>query len=424
MGNRRIFILALLIYGCILGSLWTLDNNLLILSIPLVIYLGAVILYQPGKLDLVIQRHISKDTGKPGDPVVVTVKITNNGSRLDELHISDTLPEGLSIQEGQPQEVISLLTGESHSYQYTITGFRGHYEFDAFTVSATDHFGLFHRHDTRKVNSKLIILPDFERLRVVPIRPSRTRGFAGSIPSRQSGSGTAFFGVREYQQGDSRHLLNWRLSARSIDKLYSNEFEQERIADVGIILDARKRTNVTHGSESIFDYAITASSSLADMLLREGHRVALLIYGRGLERTYPGYGKYQRDIIMRALSHANVGDSMVFDSFDYLPTRFFPAKSQIIIVSPLCEEDSKVLSRIKSRGYNILVISPDPVSYEAVRLPPSQLLDLGTRIALSQRILWIHNLQRMSIPVVDWDTRQSLDNALQAAIRTLRRGYL
>ena len=71
-----------------------------------------------------------------------------------------------------------------------------------------------------------------------------------------------FFGVREYQPGDSLHAVNWRVSARfsshsgdgrESQALFSNEYEQERVADVGIILDARRHVNQLGENLTIFD---------------------------------------------------------------------------------------------------------------------------------------------------------------------------
>ena len=58
----------------------------------------------------------------------------------------------------------------------------------------------------------------------------------------------SFWGVREYQMGDSLRHINWKIAARRMiaarqaQELFTNEFEQERIADVGLILDARDQT--------------------------------------------------------------------------------------------------------------------------------------------------------------------------------------
>jgi uncharacterized repeat protein (TIGR01451 family) len=424
LSSRRIFLVAILVYGLIIASLWTVNNGPLLLAIPLVVYLGYVVIFHPGKLNLDISRELSKDFINSGEEVTVSITIKNQGDDLDEVRFNDILPNGINLVNGETTAFTSIKHDGSFLFEYTVTALRGNYTIDEIQVRATDHFGMYTQRLHLNIPQTLTILPDYEKIRSAQIRPLRTRGYAGPIPSRQAGSGTAFYGVRDYHSGDPRQWINWRISARQEDRLFSNEFEQERIADVGIILDARTRTNVTLASGSIFDAAVKATASLAEMFLADGNRVALIIYGRGLERTYPGYGKLQRENILRALANAKVGDSMVFESFDYLPTRFFPAKSQIVLVSTLCEEDPKVLSRIKAHGYKILVVSPDPVSFEKNRLPPSNAVEIGARIALTRRVLWIRYLQRVGIPVVNWQTDKSLDIAIQATSRRLGRGYL
>jgi len=51
----------------------------------------------------------------------------------------------------------------------------------------------------------------------------------GSIPARLGGSGTDFFGVREYHPGDSLRSLDWRLTARHPRQFFTKEFEQEEM---------------------------------------------------------------------------------------------------------------------------------------------------------------------------------------------------
>ncbi len=259
--------------------------------------------------------------------------------------------------------------------------------------------------------------PQSPKIRSIKIRPLRTRGYAGPIPSRQGGSGTDFYGIRAYQPGDPPHWINWRLSARHPREIFTNEFERERIADVGVILDARERSNVTANGESLFEYTVEVAASLADSFLSDGNRVGLLVYGRGLERTLPDYGKIQRRRILQALAQARVGDSLVFDSLDYLPTRFFPAKSQIVLVSPLCDDDPPVLTRLRARGYQILIVSPDPVEFEARGESPGKALDIAVRIARAERQLVIHRLQRVGISVIEWQVGQSLDSTMRAGLQ-------
>jgi uncharacterized protein (DUF58 family) len=198
--------------------------------------------------------------------------------------------------------------------------------------------------------------------------------------------------------------------------LVTNEFEQERIADVGLILDARQRSQVRDKDDSLFEYAVRATASLAGTFLSDGNRVGLLIYGRFLDWTFPGYGKVQQERILQALAQAETGDSLVFDKLDYLPTGFFPAQSQLVLISPLCRADLPMVNRLRARGYQLLVVRPDPIALEAGGLEPDPAVDLATRILRVERMLVRRRLQQAGIQVVDWQVDQPLDQAVHASL--------
>ena len=244
-----------------------------------------------------------------------------------------------------------------------------------------------------------------------------------------------FYGVREYQIGDSPRRINWRISSRHEHEFYSNEFEQEAIADVGLILDSRKQVNLVEDNATLFEYSVLAAASIADAILQEGHRVSLLVYGFGMERVYPGYGKVQKKRIMRALAQAEPGDNYALESLVYLPTRLFSARSQIILISPLGSDDLPPLLRLRSHGYEVMAVCPDPLDY-GVRLRSQRLhaqrpqaknsrtinTETGEhhpsvlRLAEIERAMLFGNLRRAGIQVVDWKVNQPISTALHAVI--------
>jgi len=280
---------------------------------------------------------------------------------------------------------------------------------------------LIRREQSIRSSEKLFIFPEVRRLKHVSIRPRKTRVYAGAIPGRVGGAGTEFFGVREYQFGDSPRTINWRVSARHTEKLYSNEYQQERVADVGIVLDARASTNLFHANESIFEYKVSAAAALSDAFLSQGNRVGLFVYSGFLGWTLPGYGKIQRERIMQTLARAEVGVSSVFAGLDHLSPRMFPSESQIILVSSLVNDDLNVLVQLRGRGYQVMVISPDPVKFEYGLLPPSPRVDLAARIIRMERDLLIRRLQRAGIHVIEWDVSIPLDQAIGPALMRQRR---
>ena len=428
--NRLLF-LSLLTYLLLLVGLGAVNGGIVALALPLVAYLAAVLLRAPEPLQLRVERTLTSlrfsRTGEEPDeiavdrvmrntPVAVTLTVTNEGGRVEELLIEDLLPPGLEILEGEPVLLTPLDAGESVTLRYTVQGARGSFNFGEVHMTARESLGLFRREAQPTAPARLLILPEVSRLRRIPIHPLHTHGFAGPIPSGQPGSGVDFYGVREYQMGDSRRQINWRVTARHGGRPFTNQYEQERIADVGIILDARQQSNVQVNGDSLFEHAIGATASLADAFLAEGHRVALIVYGRTLERIYPGYGKVQRERILRALAEARMGDSLVFETFDYLPTRFFPARSQIVIVSPLQPADLPMLIRLRARGYHLLVVSPNPIAFEVEHLEPTGEREMGARIARVARALLLARLRRVGISVVDWQVERSLDRVIHTSL--------
>jgi uncharacterized protein (DUF58 family) len=227
--------------------------------------------------------------------------------------------------------------------------------------------------------------------------------------------------VREYQSGDSPRTINWRVSARHAENLYSNEYQQERVADVGMVVDARTRANLFHTGQSIFEHTVAAAAALSDAFLTQGNRVGLLVYGSYLGWTLPGYGKIQRERILQALAHAEVGVSSVFAGLEHLSPRMFPPESQIVLVSSLVNDNLNVLIQLRGRGYQVMVISPDPVKFELGFLPSSQQVDLAARVIRLERDLLIRRLERAGIQVIEWDVSIPLDQAVGTVLMRQRR---
>jgi len=413
---RRLVLLGGLAYALLLVGLAARNGGVLALILPLVVYLGAAALYGPRGVQLRAVRTLGADRVYSGTPVTVGLTITNEGPGLEEVFIEDLFPRELALLEGEASLLASLPPGGSLVLGYTLLGKRGCFEDWDVRVTAGERLGLLRRQQVFPVPSRLWVLPRAARLRRLPIRPLRTRGPAGPVPARQGGSGVDFYGVREYQPGDPRRWINWRISARHPQALFSNEFEQERIADVGLILDARRRSDVRLADDSLFEHAVGATASLAEAFLNDGNRVGLLVYGRFLDWTLPGYGKVQRERILRALARAGTGDSQIFDRLEYLPTRYFPAQSQLVLVSPLCPDDLPMLVRLRARGYQVLVIRPDAIAFELGAIDRRPETDLAARILRLEQGLLLRRLRQAGVQVVDWPVDRPLEQAVHASL--------
>ena len=418
----RFLLLSFLIYTLVLTGLATLNGELIALSIPLLIYLGASLLFQPERFRLTLSRELNATQVYPHEAVEVRLTITNEGASLEELFIEDLIPSTLEIVEGQPSLIAPLPAEATIELNYRLKGGRGDYEFGRVQVTARDRFGLFVREQTLAAPGRLLILPEVIRLRRVEIRPRQTGVYSGLIPARQGGPGVEFFGVRAYQPGDPLRWINSRATARHAEAIYINEFEQERIADVGLILDARLQSNVRTGDDaSLFEYSIQATAALADVFLNGGNRVGLFIYGRSLNWTFPGFGKVQRRRILQVLARAEQGEGSVFERLDHLPARLFPTKSHLVLIRPLLGHDSEMLIRLRARGYRLLGVSPDPITFEEKSLPARWDMKLAGRLARLERALLLDRLRQADIRVLDWQVDTPLAQAVSATIGRFQR---
>lgn len=379
------------------------SSNLLVLALPLLVYLITGLWLQPAAPQLRVSRRISPDRAHAGEPVQVSLILTNlGGGRLSELRVIDIVPPGLAVIEGDSRLLARLEPEQSLTLEYTVTTRRGLHRFESVQVTGLDPLGLFEQRTTAAAPGQFLVLPILTRLRRAAIRPPRTGIYAGQIPARQGGPGVEFFGVREYQPGDPLRWLNERAGARHQQRLFVNQFQQERVVDIGLILDARLQSDAVVGGESLFETSVEAAAILADAFLNDGNRVGLFIYGRSLDWTYPGYGKVQRERIMRTLARAQQGDGSVFEKLEHLPTQLFPMRSQLVFVSPLLPQDVEVLILLRARGYRLLVISPDPVAFETTSLPASDSNALALRLARLERALTLRQLRQAGARVVDW----------------------
>lgn len=419
----RVTFLGVLIWGGLLLGLGLLNGLLLTLLIPLVVYVLAGLFFSPAQPQFQMTRWVNTDRAAPGEQVSIQLNIQNKGTDQEDLCLTSFLPDGLEALEGESEFALFLPRDKTIEIRHTVTGQRGYYGLPDLSITSRDPFDLFQRQTRMPAPGRVFFIPQTPPLKRIAIRPNRTRTFSGQVPARIGGPGVEFFGLREYQTGDSLRWIDWNTTARHTNLLFTKIFEQERVVDVGLILDARRRSNVKYADRSLFEHGVVATASLAETFLRTGNRVGLLLYGSLLDWTYPAYGKVQRERIMRSLARATLGDSLVFGSMENLPTRLFPSNSQLVIISPLMDGDERMLVGLRARGYQILVISPNPISFERPLLEDNESVALAARIAAVERRLLLGKLRQAGIFVMDWDVNVTFENAAHASLHNVPLSY-
>ena len=237
----RLRVLSLAILGLLITSMIARSSDTAWLILPLVAYLAAGLWQAPDTDKITLKTARQLEQTREGSQVTVetTVTVENASRQPVSLCLQDTLPEYASFKEGSLVEWAHLKPSESASINYSFTSSRGNYTWNSIRVTCCDPLGLVQ--STRKLPAAgdIQVRPSVRKFKAIPLRPNSTLHAPGSIPARLGGSGTDFYGVREYHAGDPLRSLDWHQTARHPNKFFTREFEQEEIAEIGLILDAR-----------------------------------------------------------------------------------------------------------------------------------------------------------------------------------------
>jgi uncharacterized protein (DUF58 family) len=419
--NERTVSLSLLVVVLFATALMTRSGAVALMALPVLTYVGmaALLAPSPEKTRLAAERSLIVTRAGARAEVRVSVSVRNAGEELLPLMISDRAPAAASLTDGSLRQWAALCAGESAELTYAFHSTHGAFQWESVRAVACDALGLFEIPLTLQASGEVLVQPRLRRFRPFPPRPARTLRAPGSILARQGGAGTDFWGVREYHAGDPLRRLDWRRTARRPDQFFTKEMEKEQIADVGLILDARQCNNVWSGGDSLYEHALEATASLAEMFLRGGNRVSLLVAGHAMTVVHAGYGKVQLHRVLRCLARSRPEGKRSDASLDHVPVRTFDGRALVVIVSPLVPSDWQIFPRLRARGNQGLLISPDPISFAGSG--PDRATRLATRMAALERRLQLRAVSHLGIRVIDWQVSQPLGPLVRSALRTAER---
>jgi uncharacterized protein (DUF58 family) len=409
------------------AGLLLLNGSIIAAAVPLLLYVSVRILSVQRRVraDLSIQRTLSQTRAVEGDEIDVELTVRVAGRGIPLLSVVDAPPVGWEPVDGCVQYLGRLPSDGSRSISYTVRARRGLHRFGEIRIRTWSPWSLAMREESVRLDAEAKVHPRVEALDPITIRPRRTRAFAGPVRANRGGQGLDFFGCRAYTPGDDIRRINWRAYAWQ-ESLIVNEYELERIADVNIILDARAKSHMQLGEETTFDYSVRAAAALASHFLEQGNNVGLLVYGNYVQWVFPGTGRLQQERILDELSEAQLGDKAVFEELRFIPTRLFPPRSQLILVSPLAdEEDIEIVALLADRGYSMLLVCPysiEIVGDERTIGDPAA-VDLAMRILALRRDLFLGSLASVGTSVVDWRVDEPLRVACQRVHHSRVRRY-
>ncbi len=417
--NRTSAVLLLLsilalVLAIFFGSWTLLAASITFLSIIIISFKDI----PPNEIEVVIKRarkevHLHED-----DEYRFELHIENQGEPLEFLEVFDELPPELEVIEGSNHNVLSLDSREKKVISYRVAvPLRGDYTTRNIRLRARDYFGFFRTETIIENPISLHVLPAQEEMKQGALRPRYPKNRLGNISSKSVGVGTEFFALREYRAGDRMRDINWKATAKNLEPI-TNDFEGEMSGDVILIVDGFKGSNIGSIRENTFSASVRAAATLSSNILADRNRVGLIVLGERLSWVYPGYGREQYYKILSQLSSLTSGGLWELHEIQGLLQRFFPSRCLLIIISSLT--NPKVIETvydISRRKYNILVVSPSPLSIEQKIGDP--ISELDEKMYQLKRDHTMNELWKYC-PVIDWNSNEPLEVAVEEVGRYLR----
>ena len=158
---------------------------------------------------------------------------------------------------------------------------RGVAQFDQLRVRTSFPFGMLHASKIIHQSWQVLIQPEVHRLRPNVLQSVVSEGPMGQRSMQRGRGGEEFYGIREFQSGDSLGDVAWKASSRR-DSLVCIERSRPSPPRLRIILDLSTPTYELQCEEDARmaeENSISLAASLLSEALNKGHEFALTILG-------------------------------------------------------------------------------------------------------------------------------------------------
>ena len=377
-----------------------------------VAYAGYPLFVGPPTVDLELSRTVTDETPNHGDPVTVTVTVTNTGPRtLADLRIIDGVPALLTVTDGTPRHTATLRPGASTTCQYTVTAKHGSHRFNPTTVIAYDISGNTRVETEITADEQTTVREEVEctvDLQAFQLR-RQARQYAGQTPAETGESGLEFQQIRAYQRNDSMHRIDWKRYART-GELTTMEFREEHRTAVVLCLDARQDAIRAAASTEphAVAYCVAAAQQVLSTLEQQSEQVGVAIFGTEFDWYPSSAGREQYAQIEQLLIDHEYDQPIPLDADDttvsstkqvYQLIAQTQGNVEIVVFSPLIDAFGEtVAQQLEAQGYAVTVISPDVTTDTTV----------SEEFVGIERANRIQILRSRNVPVADWSPEKPL----------------
>lgn len=327
-----------------------------------------------------LKRNIEDDLHE-GDELHIQLSLKNKG-QLPASHLSliETCP--LTAPDSEEHQLAMFIPMLPHRIEFdyaTTVHRRGLHHFPPMKIASRAPFGFFERKGEKSIQTSVLVYPELRKLSHLSLLDEQA---AAELSNPKAGFGSEVIGVRPYRPGDSPRHIHWRTVARH-GQLVSKEFAQETQPGITVVLDRYCPLNpVPDTKHQPFEMAIKAVVSIAEYAMRKGYPVHIVADSEGMAVPQ---GAIVRDALMQYSARVPISPKAnLADVLNYQPMQQFVA----IVMAWVDESVIETLLAMKHRGYNMLIIVPDPASYPIeADVSADQFVDILERNGIASRTI-------------------------------------
>lgn len=279
---------VLVVSFIVVGAVWRQVNLMIILAGLMV---GPLLLswrISSATIRRLRVRRYMPECVHAGESFGVEITVLNERRRLSSWFVVVT--DRMSYVGGAPQthaaNVDVLLpqvsAGDLSKATYRCTlPLRGSYEFGPMSVYTRFPLGLLKCSRRIETPDTVVALPRLGRLtnRWHGLIQTRQSGLRHSLNRRALTEGGDFYGIRDWQSGDSRRSIHWRMTAK-LGALAVRQFEELDSFDLTLVLDLWEPDQDEPALTDLVEVAVSfAATVVHDICRQSGTRLRVIMLG-------------------------------------------------------------------------------------------------------------------------------------------------
>lgn len=368
--------LTLLVSGFLLGFADITRVGVLLCTLPLLAGLSA----RRKSNRVTVTRSIHPARLVVGQSASVKVVLQNNSGRRTQLQFAEERVDYLLGD--RPRFILPAMEpGDIREVDYQIRSqVRGQYQLGPLTLRKQDPYGLATVTASLPGSTDILVLP---RIEILGRERPRANGIGaeGAIPHMVAVHGEDDAAVRSYREGDDLRRIHWPTTAHRSQLMVRQEDHPARRRAV-LVLDSRTVGHQGSGTSGSFEWAVTATASIAAHL--SGHHYAVHLASN--ETIVQGHATQtvEVDEALASLAMAQLGASQQFDDVIRWARPLTSISGLVIAIAT--DHDDAALRRTvalrQSEGTGLLILL-DTASFAQARpgAPTDRTLALADMVA-------------------------------------------